>query len=160
MFLLQQRRLALYAALAFCLSPFLVTRAEPSKEAPKTDYFKGKVVPLSGLLEKKGAKLDADAATEWLALVGDDGKVYPLVKDDGSRMFFKDPFLLNRPMRLTARLLPDVNFLQVVQVHSYRKGELHEVYYWCEICAIKRFEKGKCDCCGAPLELREEPVKK
>jgi hypothetical protein len=130
------------------------------KEAPKTEYFKGKVVPLAGLLEKMGAKLDPEAASEWLALAGDDGKVYPLVKDDGSRMFFKDPFLLNRPMRLTARLLPDVHFLQVFQVHSYRKGELHEVYYWCDVCSIKRFEKGKCDCCGAPLELREEPVKK
>jgi hypothetical protein len=160
MFLLHPRRLAVYAALALCLSPVLVILAAPPKEAAKTAYFNGKVMPLSALLDKVGAKLDPDAAPQWLALVADDGKVYPLVKDDGARMFFKDPLLLNRPMRLTARLLPDVNFLQVVQVHSYRKGELYEVYYWCDVCAIKRFEKGKCDCCGAPLELREEPFKK
>jgi len=29
----------------------------------------------------------------------------PLVKDDGSRMFFKDKRLLDRPMRLTGRLV-------------------------------------------------------
>jgi hypothetical protein len=160
MFLLHRRRLALYAALAFCLSPVLAILAAPPKDVLKPAYFNGKVIPLSAMLDKMGAKLDPDAAPQWLALVTDDGKVYPLVKDDGARMFFKDPLLLDRPVRLTARLLPDVNFLQVVQVHSYRKGELHEVYYWCDVCTIKRFEKGKCDCCGAPLELREEPVKK
>ena len=75
-------------------------------------------------------------------------------------MFFKDGKLLNRPMRLTGRLLPGSQLLQVVEVHSYLDGQLHEVYYWCDVCSIKRFEKKKCDCCGGPMELREEPVKK
>ena len=67
----------------------------------------GKVVPLADLVEKSGSKLDADAAPFSLALVTDDGKVYPLVKDGGSRMFFKDAALLNRPMQLTGKLLPN-----------------------------------------------------
>jgi len=59
------------------------------------------------------------------------------------------------------RLLPGSQLLQVVEVHSYDpKNELQEVYYWCDICTIKRFEKKICDCCGAPMELREEPVRK
>jgi hypothetical protein len=135
----------------------------PSTAAPpeiKTEYFNGKVVPLAGLVEKFGSKLDPDAAPAWLALAGDDGKIFPLIKDAGARMLFQDPRLLNRPMRLTGRLLPGSQLLQVVEVHSYIKGELHEVYYWCDICAIKRFEKKECDCCGAPMELRETPVKK
>ena len=90
----------------------------------------------------------------------DDGKLYPLIEDDGARMFFKDASLLNRPMRLTGRFLPGSQLLQVVEVHSYRNGELHEVFYWCNICSIKRLEKKQCDCCGGPMELREEPVKK
>jgi hypothetical protein len=149
------RRLGLVAALAFALSPLLA--APP---AGKTTYYKGKVVPLAGLLEKIGSKLDADAAPHWLALVTDDGAVYPLIQDDGSRMFFKDARLLNRPMRLTGRFLPGSQLLQVLEVHSYVKGELHEVYYWCDVCSIKRYEKKICDCCGGPMELREEPVKK
>ena len=76
------RRLALCLGLAFCLSP--VWAAPPAQR----QSFTGKVVPLAGLVEKLGSKLDADAAPHWLALVGDDGKVYPLVKDDGGRMFF------------------------------------------------------------------------
>ena len=160
MFLLHPRRLAVYAALAFCLSPVLVTLAAPPKEAAKTAYFNGKVMPLSALLDKMGAKLDPDAAPQWLALVADDGKVYPLVKDDGARMFFKDERLLNRPMQLKGRIVPGTSFLQIVTVHSIVKGELNEVYYWCDICSIRRNEKKICDCCGGPMELKEEPVKK
>ena len=147
-------RLGVLLAVALTLSPLLAGPPEP-----KNDYFNGKVVPLANLLDKASVKLDADAAPHWLALAGDDGKVYPLVKDDGARMFFKDETLLNRPMRLTGRLVPGSQLLQVVQVHSLRDGKLHEVYYWCDICAIKRFEKKICDCCGGPMELRETPAK-
>jgi hypothetical protein len=156
------RRLAVGLALAVALSPFLL--AADKKDAkdgePRTEYFNGKVVPLAPLLEKFGAKLDADAAPSWLALQGDDGKVYPLIKDDGSRLFFLDKRLLDRPMRLTGRLHPESRMLQVIAVHSVIKGALHEVYYWCDICSIRSGEKKECACCGGPVELREEPVKK
>jgi hypothetical protein len=136
-------------------------RTNPPTAAAKNSYFKGKVVRLAGLVEKLGSRLDPDAAQQWLALATEDGKVYPLIKDDGSRMFFKDDRLLNRSVRLTGRFLPGSQLLQVVEVHSYNsKGELCEVYYWCDICSIKRFENKKCDCCGGPMELREVPVGK
>ena len=74
-------------------------------------------------------------------------------------MFFNDAKLLNRPMRLTARKFANSDFLQVINVHSIVKGKLHEVYYWCDICTIRRNEAGACDCCGAPLDLHEDPLK-
>ena len=154
------RCLALYAALLGGFCPVLMAPAGAAPPSARSGYYKGKVVSLADLVRKFGARLDADAAPSWLALVAGDGKIYPLIKDDGSRMFFKDARLLNRPMRLTARRLPGSNLLQVVQVHSYDKGELREVYYWCPVCSIKRFEKQACDCCGGPMDLREEPVKK
>jgi hypothetical protein len=153
------RRLAVGLALALGLLPALVSRGGQAPAAAKGQVFAGKVVPLAGVLEKSGVKLDPEAEPEWLALVADDGKVYPLIRDDGSRMFFKDKRLLNRPMRLTGQLFADTHLLQVVSVHSIRSGKLHEVYYWCDICSIRRFEPGKCDCCGGPMELREVPVK-
>lgn len=146
-------RLGLGLAAVAALTPLLAGLPGPSPE-----FFKGKVVPLAEVLKKAGVRLDADAAPHWLALVGDDGKVLPLIKDDGARLFFKDARLLHRPMRLTGHLLADGRLLQVVQVHSYHHGKLHEVYYWCDICAIKRFEKQICDCCGGPMELKEEPA--
>jgi hypothetical protein len=152
---LRYRRLGITAALAVALLP-LLRAAEP---APKAQFFKGKVIALATYFEKQGAKLDRDAVEQWYALAGEDGKLYPLIKDEGSRMFFKDATLLNRPMRLTGRLIGDGPFLQVFQVHSYHNGQLHDVFYWCDICTIKRFEKKDCECCGAPMELREERSK-
>jgi hypothetical protein len=150
------RRLALLGVLTVGLVPVLLASA--AQGTFKTQYYKGKVVPLASVLARHGAKLDADAAPHWLALVAVDGKVYPLVKDDGARMFFKDPRLLNRPMRLTARLVPGTGLLQVTNVHSYKDGKLHDVYYWCDICSIRGFELHACDCCGGPMDLREVPA--
>jgi hypothetical protein len=153
------RRFGICLALMLGLSPILFGRAGDNSKTFKTRYFNGKVVDLATILAKQGAKLDADAAAHWLALVADDGSVYPLIKDEGTRMFFQDPVLKNKSVRLTGRLVGKTNLLQVVNVHSYRHGKLHELYYWCDICAIKGYEKVKCGCCGGPMELREVPVK-
>jgi hypothetical protein len=155
----QTRRLGIYLALALGLSPVWLGRADDTPAAFKTQFYNGKVVPLADVLAKSGVTLDVDAAPHWLALVADDGTVYPLIKDAGTRMFFQDPVLLNRPMRLTGRTLPKTRLVQVVNVHSYRQGKLHEVYYWCDICTIRGYENTKCGCCGAPMERREVPVK-
>jgi len=153
------RRLGIVSALTLALLPIMFSRAADEKGTFKTQHYNGKVVSLIALLAKSDVKLDTDAAGHWRALVTDDGAAYLLIKDAGSRMFFQDPVLLDRPMRLTGRVLPKTNLLQVVNVHSYRQGKLHEVYYWCDICTIRGYEKTKCGCCGAPMELREVPVK-
>lgn len=127
----------------------------------KTIQLDGRIVPLAGILEKFGSKLDPEAAPHWLALVTKDGKVYPLIKDDGSRLFFSDPRLQNRDMRVSGRRFQDTHLLQVLSVNSVKNGQLFEIYYWCDICSIRRNELlKKCDCCGGLMELREEPVKK
>jgi hypothetical protein len=153
-----RRRLVVIAA-CLALLPLAGGWAGDKKKPDKNEFYQGKVVPLADLLAKSKTRVDADAAPYLLVLQTADGKLYPLLKDEGSRMFFKDAKLLNRPMRLTARVIPNANFLQVINVHSLVNGKLHDVYYWCDICVIKRYEAGICDCCGAPMVFREEPVK-
>ncbi|MCI0456323.1 MAG: hypothetical protein L0Z62_05025 [Gemmataceae bacterium] len=154
-----RRRLALCVVLALSLCPALFGgRTSAQTGGFKTTDFKGKVVPLAGVLEKAGAKLDVDVAPYFVGLVSDDGKIYPLVKDDGARMFFTDKKVLDRPMRLTGRLVPGTGLLQVTNVYSYLKGQLHEVYYWCDICSIRGSYPHNCDCCGDPMVLREVPA--
>lgn len=150
-------RAALVGALLFAGLLPLTGGARPEVEVSE---YRGKVVPLAGLAGKAGTKLDIDAAPTSLVLAGDDGKVWLLLKDGGSRMFFQDQSLLNRPMRLTGRPLPGSQILRVMVVHSLVNGQLHEVYYWCNICAIRRSEKAICECCGGPMDLKEEPLKK
>lgn len=152
-------RICLAIVAAVCAAPWLVGLAIAQPDAKPTE-FAGKVVPLADVLDKDGVKLDPDAAPVALALRTGDGKVHPLVKDPGSRMFFKDKALLNRPMRIAGHLVADGKMLQVLSVRSVVQGKLHEPYYWCDVCKIKRFEPNDCDCCGAPLEFREEPVAK
>jgi hypothetical protein len=147
-----------WVVFALCAAPLVVAGGPGSPKAVQNQFYSGKVVTLASIVEKTGGKLDADASPYWLALTTEEGKVYPLVKDDGARMFFQDSRLLNRPMRLTGRFLPGSQLLQVVEVHSYHAKKLHEVFYWCGVCSIKRFEKKRCDCCGGPMELREEPI--
>ena len=124
----------------------------------KTEEFAGKVVPLADVLDKLGVKIDKDAAAVSLALSTGDGKTYLIVKDSGSRMFFKDTQLQYRPVVVTGRLVGDIKLLQILTVRTVVKGVRHEPYYWCDICKIKRFEPNACDCCGAALEFREVPV--
>ena len=62
-------RLGLCSVLAAVFSFVLLSRAGGAPEKVKTEYYKGKVVPLAQILEKFGAKLDAEAAPHWLALV-------------------------------------------------------------------------------------------
>ena len=152
------KRFGLCLALAFALLPLLAVGSQHGKPQGKNQVFKGVVVSLEQLLAKENIKLDPEAAS-LMVLQTDDGKVFPLVRDGGSRMFFKDKRLLDRPMRLTAQPVAKGSFLQVVRVQSYVKDQLCDVYYWCEICAIRSHELGICDCCGGPTELREVPIK-
>jgi hypothetical protein len=148
------RRVGVCAALLAAAAP-LLSGAEPSPTV-----YSGKVVRLADLVAKEGGRLDADAAAVSLVLVTDDGKVYPLVKDGGSRAFFKDAALLNRPMQLTATPLPGSQMLRVLVIRSVVKGQPCDVYYWCDVCAIRRNEKDVCECCGGPMKLVEQPIGK
>lgn len=151
------RRQALAAGAALGMGA--LSEAAPQKLPPLENYT-GKVKPLAEIVAQIGSKLDADAAPHWLALVTEDGKIYPLIKDTGARMFFADKRLLDRPMRVRGRLLPGTQLMQVLEVHSLIKGTPHEIYYWCDICTIRRNEKMFCECCGAMMDLKEVPLKK
>ncbi len=132
----------------------------PCTAAPeeKLTVFAGKVMTIKDIIEKSGGKLDRDAAPFMVALVAE-GKAYPIIKDDGGRRFFKDERLLNKEYRITGRLVGGT-MLQVISVQSVKNGKPHDIYYWCDICAIRRGEKNDCECCGGPMELREEPLGK
>jgi len=133
---------------------------QPSSAAPeeKSSVFTGDVVLLKDLIEKSGGKLDRDASPYFVVLVVDD-KFYPIIKDQAGRRFFNDEKLLNKKYRITGRLVGGA-LLQVIAVQSIKDGKPHDIYYWCDICAIRRSEKLDCECCGGPMELREEPIGK
>ncbi len=149
-------------ALGFGIIPFLVYGvagfSQDKINVGETQHFQGKVVPLDDLLKKVGSNLDKEASPHWMVLVTEDGHYYPIIRDELSQMFFKDPKVRNRPMKITGRLFADTHLLQVLNVNSVKEGKLHEIYYWCGICAIRRNSGGICDCCGDPMHLKEVPL--
>jgi hypothetical protein len=152
-------RWAIVGACLFAMLPLTWALARVP-EAGKLEELTGKVVRLADLGTGIGVRLDRDAAPSSLVFQANDGKVWFIFKDGGSRMFYKDAALLNRPMQLTVRPLPGSQIMRVLSVRSLLKGEPHEVFYWCDICSIKRSEKMICECCGGPMNLCEEPLKK
>jgi hypothetical protein len=145
------------------LAALLFFVLEGQANQTKLETLRGQVVPLSELLSKQKVELDKDAEPFWLALQTEDGKIYPLVKDVGSRMFYQDKAVLHRPMQVQGRIVGKTGLLQLTQVLSLKDGKPHEIYYWCDVCAIRRnvLDKGGvCECCGGKMELREVPVGK
>src|SRR4051794_20505008 len=108
-------RAAVLAALLPAALPFL--RA-PAAVPEKPTVFTGKVDLVKDVVEKSGGKLDGDAAP-FLVALSIDGKLYPILKDDGGRRFFKDERLLNREYRITGRLVGGT-LLQVISVQSLK----------------------------------------
>lgn len=100
--------------------------AEPPVAAkPAAVAFDGKVVLVSSLKTKPAGTFAAEA----VALVADDGKVYPIETGDAAKKLVLDKGLHDRPMKLTATLTT-TNSLKVTKVQSVVKGQLHDIDYW------------------------------
>ncbi len=131
-----------------------------AKPSTATLTLEGQVVKLAELLKADDVQVDADAVPFALALRTQDGKLLPIVKTLGSRALFQDGRLLNRPLQVRGRLAGGGSILVIDRFYTLANGVPHEVYYWCETCAIRRDypDKGVCECCGGPMELREVPL--
>jgi len=137
---------------------------QPQNEAPaiskEAQVLNGTVLTLAKALQQKEIAHDKDLPESTLALATSDGQIFLIVKDEGSRALFKDRELHARPVQLVAVTIPGSQLLKVERIRTLVDGELREVDYWCEKCALRYSEPGICICCGAQAERRELPVKK
>jgi hypothetical protein len=146
-----------FACAAWAQSPSQRAGSNRAPEAPR--IFAGKVILLRAFLEAQKVKVDADSVGTALVLEAEGGKTFTLLKDDASRMLFLDEELRGRPVRLTGRLVPGSQLLQVTRVETVVEGKIHEVYYWCDKCQLKATQPGPCKCCGEPVVRQEVPIK-
>ncbi|MER3414771.1 MAG: hypothetical protein C4297_00960 [Gemmataceae bacterium] len=146
------------------LSSFLGALVMPAvalgRPATQRVTLRGRVLPLRDVAKLFDLDVEADALPHWLVLATDDGRYLAIVKDTGGRTFYRDPRLQQRPVQVEGYCLPGGGIVQIVRVLTVKGNQLYEVYYWCDVCAIKRYFLEKvCECCGGPMELREVPVK-
>jgi hypothetical protein len=127
-------------------------------DEPKQSNLTGKVVSLFDALESLKVKSDKENDSVCVLLTKE-GNIYPIIRDASGRRFYKDPQLLKKEYRITGNLLGG-SVLQVLSLVGIKDGKTYDVYYWCDICSIRRNELMICECCGGNMEMREVLIEK
>lgn len=142
------------------VSPALSAAAtEPSAEF-HNESLRGRVVWLAEALEREfGISTVPEVAENSLALQTDDGRLIPIVENVRGRAFRKDERLREVDVEMLVRRHERQPLVQILRVYLLEDGQLYEVDYWCDICAITMFETGACACCQDQNVLRKRLVK-
>ena len=86
------------------------------------------------------------------------GVYYTLLRTKLSEALFADQRVREKELLLTGNVLPKSQILDVTKMRSMRNGVVYDLYYYCDICAIRTVAPGPCVCCQAPVELVEQPL--
>lgn len=101
---------------------------------------------------------ECDTRGHVYALKTDEGTFHPLLPTNSSAAVWMDWRFRTRELQLTVRRFPATDFVEVVKFQSWVGNKLHDLYYYCDTCAITANKPGPCDCCQAPVEFRETPA--
>ncbi|RUL89194.1 hypothetical protein [Tautonia sociabilis] len=124
----------------------------------ETVTLEGEVVLLAEALGPFGLPEQQGPIADQVVLKRAGGEIIPLLYNVGSRAFFEDGRLRNRPAELVARRLEGLPYLQVVSARvADESGALRIPEYYCDICTISVRYDQPCPCCQAPMELRFKP---
>jgi hypothetical protein len=120
--------------------------------------FRGRVVCLPEEMHRVH-KTDLPPQHEHIyGLRAEDGSYYTLLRTKLSEALFMDERLREKDLLLKGKVLPKSQILDVTIIKSIRKGVVHNLYYYCDICAIESVSPVECVCCRGPVELIEQPV--
>ena len=86
-----------------------------------------------------------------------DGKFYTLLRTNLSEALFVDERLHQKTLIITGRTFPKTHLLEAIRLQSVHDEVVHDLYYYCDTCAIRAAAPGDCVCCQAPVELIEKP---
>ena len=121
--------------------------------------LRGEVVDINDEL-RKAHTIDISADAEpFPGFKTAEGRLYTLLKTRRSLALFMDERLRGRELIVKGRLFPGTQIVEVTFIQSVRNGIVNDVYYYCDICAIKALTPEACACCREPVRLVEEPVK-
>ncbi len=126
---------------------------------PEVVTIYGKVLKLSSALAARGLTItvDAEPIAKQVALVADDGSIFPLFSDEASRALFLDDRLRDSRTEVLGKKFAGVPYLQVISFKVQREGKFRTPEYFCEVCTIHVRYPQICPCCQGPMELRMIP---
>jgi len=136
-------------------------RIQPAQSAdasrPNEVKVLGEIVCLAEEVQRRHGVQIPPIHEHLIGVRAEDGSLHTLLRTSTSNLLFTDPRFRKRPLVLTGRTFPHSDLLDVARVDWIQDGQVHQVYYWCEVCSIKTVDPGRCACCQGPVELRERP---
>jgi len=152
--------LSMISAGALSLPVAAQESSEHAAEA-KMVMIRGRVVCLTEELEKRYRIIpECQTRGHLYSLKTEDGKIYPFLPTDTAAAIWMDKRFRERELQVTGRIFPESSFLEVIKLQSWRGGQLYDLYYYCDVCAISTHKPGPCECCQDPVQFRETPADK
>jgi hypothetical protein len=143
----------LILALAWAAQGSPAVAASPDPPPREAVELRGRAVCVDAAGHRQACGRDP----ERFALESADGALHPFAPEDVLAAIFKDARVRDRDLAIRARPRAD-GVLEIVKVYSVKQGKLHDVHYYCEVCAITAYAPGPCPCCRREMELRETPL--
>jgi hypothetical protein len=120
---------------------------------------RGRVVCLTEELEREfQIAPDCDKRGHVYSLKAPDGKILTFLPTDTAAAVWDDARVRERELQVTARRVPGTSFIEVIKLQSLVAGRLHDLYYYCDVCAITTHKPGPCACCQDPVVFHETPA--
>lgn len=120
--------------------------------------IKGRVVCLHETLNKAYGMNMPTNHQHVYGFKTEEGKLYLFLKNNLSAAVYDDERVRDRDLILSAWLFPKSNILDIVSIKSVKDGTVHDLYYYCVICAIRTAVPGPCMCCQDDVEFVEQPL--
>lgn len=147
---------ALGVVVTFAAETKPVEKAKTATEIK--ELIRGRVVNLTPLFEGRfDTKVDKEMAALY-GVVTDEGRVYPILREQRGRAFYQDERLREEPIDLYVRRFEGSSFVQVLLVYRLREGKRFALDYWCDVCSISMYWIQPCECCQGSIRLREQSV--
>ncbi|PYJ97626.1 MAG: hypothetical protein DME23_14510, partial [Verrucomicrobia bacterium] len=81
---------------------------------------------------------------------------YTLLRTKLSEALFVDEQVRKKELILKGHVLPKTQIFEMTDMKSVRNGIVYDLYYYCDVCAIKTLSPGPCMCCQGPVKLVEK----
>jgi hypothetical protein len=133
------------------------TKPKVAPEVPEVQ-LRGRVVCLPEAMHEL---FGTDLPTKHEHLYGfktTDGTFYTLLRTKWSEGLFVDKRLQEKELILIGKVLPKTQIFDMSAMRSVRNGAVFDLYYYCDICAIKTLDPGPCMCCRGPVKLKESRI--
>lgn len=143
------------ACMILCLSHRSLATAQDSPA--RASSLEGVVRSMAEIAKDRKISSDSEPLAGLMALETKEGRVIPILSDEGGRMFYLDSAMRGKQVRLKLIERPDFPVAEVTQSEVMHEGRWRVPQYYCDVCTIAVRYPQVCLCCQGPMEFRYRP---